>query len=611
MVSLVGCATNTTPMAPVITAIAVPVQVATTSATVPSPRTRDQPEADSGWRDRPVRHARRQAVAAAHPLAAQAGLVMLRDGGSAIDAAIAAQLVLGLVEPQSSGLGGGGFLMHWDGQRVQAWDGRETAPASVGPQLFLRPDGSAMPFMEAVVGGRSVGAPGLMRMLEAVHRQHGRLPWARLFQPAIELAETGVPIGARLRDLLLDDPALRTNPRARGYFYDSGGAPWPVGHRLRNPDLAAVLRDIAARGADALMTGPMAQRIAMAVAQDPRQPGTLTADDLGRYRAVERPALCHAWRRYLVCGMPPPSAGGLAVAQMLTLLEPRSGAGSRANTTTSDDDDLHRWMQASRLAFADRDRYIADPDLVPAPGGNWARFLRDGLLGQAYLAQRSARIGSCAESPVPAGEPKGFDMPMAQAPSPEQVGTTQISVVDSAGRAVSLTSSIEAQFGSRLMVDSGRGLEGGFLLNNQLTDFSFVPMREGQPVANRVEPGKRPRSSMAPTLVFEREGMRLVMVTGSPGGPFIIPYVVKAIRASLVDGLDPQAAAALPNAGSLNGPAVLEAGRFSERRRDALEARGHEVREAPLTSGLHTLVRTQGGWSGGADPRREGEVAVD
>lgn len=570
-----------------------------------------QPEAASGYQAKPGWHFARQAVAAAHPLAAEAGAQMLRAGGSAIDAAVAVQMVLTLVEPQSSGIGGGAFLLHWDGRRVQAFDGRETAPASVDEGLFLRPDARPMDFVQAVIGGRSVGVPGAVRMLELVHRQHGRLPWARLFEPAIALAEQGFELSPRLHTLIAGDRWLATDPQARAYFFDSQGRPWPVGHRLRNPALAAVLRALAREGSAALHQGPVAEDIVRRVRGHAGNPGRLTLADLSAYQALEREPLCGLWReRWRLCGMPPPSSGQLTVLQILALLDLQPGPrGLPPGSAQPDADWLHRYTEAARLAFADRARYIADPAFVAAPGGRW-----DTLLDADYLRQRATLIGERSLGEAPAGEPAAGLQAFGPQPEQPEYGTSHISIVDAQGQAIALTTSIEFVFGAHLMSDGGSGLPGGFFLNNQLTDFSLTPRdAQGHPVANRVQPGKRPRSSMAPTLVFDaQQGGRLQMTLGSPGGAAIIHFTAKTLIASLGWGLDAQAAIALPNFGSFNGPTLLEAGRFPPPTVEALQARGHRVQALDLPSGLQAIERDPaGGWFGGADPRREGVVRGD
>jgi len=573
-----------------------------------------QPEGASGLQRKPGWTFTRAAVAAAHPLAAEAGWRVLKAGGNALDAAVAVQMVLALVEPQSSGLGGGAFLMHWDGREVSAWDGRETAPAAADERLFLQPDGRPMPFATAVNGGRAVGVPGAVRMLEAAHRAHGRLPWATLFEPAIALAERGFPVGHRLHTMLAAEKMLASDVQARAYFFGTDGRPHPVGHVLRNPALAEVLRAVATRGSVALHEGPIAADLVARVRGHATMPGLMTLEDLAAYRPVRREALCADWLRALrVCGFPPPSSGQLTLMQILGLLQAGSSPGQAASAASSGASAalpeagwLHRYAEASRLAFADRDHYIADPAFTAAPGGQWTS-----LLGTGYLAQRAALIGERSAGRAAPGQPAGTVVSWAPMPPQPEGGTSHVSVVDAGGHAVALTSSIEAAFGARLMADGGTGLPGGYLLNNQLTDFSFVPAdAAGRPVANRVQAGKRPRSSMSPTLVFDAGDGRLVMSLGSAGGAGIIHHTAKVLIGTAQWGLDAQRAIDLPNVMAANAPAlVLETGRFPATTLEALRARGHTVAEAELTSGLQALQRMPGGWHGGADPRREGIVA--
>jgi len=538
--------------------------------------------------------AERQMVVAAHPLAAAAGLEMLRQGGSAVDAAIAVQMVLTLVEPQSSGIGGGGFLLHYDAEarELAAYDGRETAPAAATPDMFLQPDGTPMAFDEAVVGGLSVGVPGTLRLLELAHRAHGRLPWPRLFEPAVTLAEEGFAVSPRLHALLAEDEHLKRLPAAAAYFYRADGTPHPVGTMLRNPALAETLRRIAADGAAAFYEGPIAANIVDAVTRSPLQPGRMTLADVSAYEAKTRAPVCAPYRQWRVCGMGPPSSGGIAVLQMLRLLE----RFDLASVAPGSAEAVHLFAQAGRLAFADRDRYVADPDKAAVPTAQ--------LLAEPYLQERSRLIRTDRDlGKATAGELKqqtGWAVP---APQFEPVSTSQISIVDAQGNAVSFTTTIEGPFGSRLFVD-------GFLLNNELTDFAFLAERDGQPVANRVEPGKRPRSSMAPTLVFD-ERDRLVLVAGSPGGASIIPYVVKTLIAVLDWNLNPQAAADLPNLANRNGATELEKGSALEALAPALEAMGHEIRITGMTSGLAVIAVTPESLLGGADSRREGVAVGD
>ncbi len=560
-------------------------------------QTRLPPEHASGWTHKAAVTSRHFMIAAANPLAVEAGYAILRRGGSAVDAAIAAQLVLGLTEPQSSGLGGGAFLLAHDARtrRLVAYDGRESAPAAARPDRFLDAAGRPLPFDDAVIGGRSVGVPGTVRLLEAAHRAHGRLPWRTLFAPAIALAERGFAVSPRLHALLARETQL--SPAARAYFLDADGKPRAIGSTLRNPAYAATLRRIAAEGADAFYTGAIAQDIVATVRAHPTRPGDLTLADLAGYRVRLRVPVCDTYRRYRVCGMPLPSSGGLTVLQILKLLEPYPIGDMAPSSFWS----VHFFSEAGRLAYADRSVYEADPDFYTPPAG---------LLDAAYLRARSRLITTTASL----GHALPGDPPMARAPArkvawgrgaaAEFPSTSHIVAVDRHGNAVSMTTTIEQAFGSRLMTRSG------FLLNNELTDFSFAPEENGKPVANRVEPGKRPRSAMAPTIVYDAAG-RLFMVAGSPGGSAIINYVAKTLIGVIDWKLDPQAAIDLPNVGSRNGPTELEAGTPAEALAPKLAALGHDVRIMEHTSGLQALVRTRQGWIGGADPRREGIAMGD
>ncbi|MFZ5509145.1 MAG: gamma-glutamyltransferase [Pseudomonadota bacterium] len=548
-----------------------------------------QPEAASGYTHKEAVSARRFMVASAHPLATDAGYEMLKRGGSAVDAAIAAQMVLNLVEPQSSGIGGGAFLVHYSGRtrRLITYDGRETAPAAARPERFLGADGKPVKFYDAVVGGKSVGVPGLLRALELAHRRHGRLPWAQVFQPAIRMAEEGFTVGPRLATLLAKEQYLQRQEAARRYFHPDG-SPLQAGQRLRNPEFAATLRAIATGGADAFYRGDIARDMVAAVVEAPDNPGDLTLEDLAAYRAVERAPVCGGYRSYRVCGMGPPSSGAVAVLQILGMLEQFSLRSAPPVSLMA----AHLFAEAGKLAYADRGLYLADPDFVDVP-------VR-GLLARDYLAQRASLIrhGSAMAKAQP-GVPDmkttarlGRDEPL------ELPATSHISVVDGYGNALAMTTTIEDAFGSRLMVR-------GFLLNNQLTDFSFAPEENGRPVANRIEARKRPRSSMAPTIVFDSKG-RLYAVLGSPGGSQIINYVAQAV-AGLIDWqLDPARAAALPHYGSRNGPTELEQGTSAAALADSLKLLGHDVRIMEMTSGTQIIHRQDDKWWGGADPRREG-----
>ena len=552
-----------------------------------------QPEAATGRSDKAAVHARRQMVAAANPLAAEAGRKILRDGGSAVDAAIATQMVLNLVEPQSSGIGGGAFLVIWNQPKkaLTTVDARETAPAAAGPDRFLGPDGKPLRFYDAVVGGRSVGVPGVLRGLELAHKTHGRLPWAALFEPAITLAETGFPISPRLNGLLKSEQHLAKTPAAKEYFYLADGSPKPVGTILVNKPLADTLRTVATRGPDAFYAGEIARDIVSTV-RGAANAGDLTEADLAGYRAKERPAVCGPYRRYEVCGMGPPSSGGLTLLQILGILENYDLKAEAPWSIRG----LHLLSEAERLAYADRGLYMADSDFVPVPV--------KGLTDRGYLRGRAAEIRPDASlKTAQPGTPPLSTAMLGADDALELPSTTQISVVDRWGNAVSMTTTIEDQFGSRLMVR-------GFLLNNQLTDFSFSPEEGGKPVANRVEAGKRPRSSMAPTLVFDRN-RRLVLVVGSPGGSAIINYVAKTIVATLDWGQDVQSAISFPNIGSRNGPTEIEVGPSAAAIAASLRALGHDTRIAEYTSGIQGIVVTRKGLIGGADPRREGVALGD
>ena len=577
-----------------------------------------QPEIATGFTQKADVVTQKFAVAAANPLATQAGFDVLKAGGSAVDAAIAVQMVLGLVEPQSSGIGGGAFLLHSaagesaNSNKVQAFDGRETAPATASEDLLLNAEGKPLAFHVAVVGGRSVGTPGVLRMLAQAHAQHGKLPWAKLFEPAITLANQGFAISPRLHAQLKADVYLRLDPTARAYFYQANGEPHAVGHVLRNPELAAVLQRIATEGEQAFYSGDVAEAVVRKVQQHPSNPGRLALSDLAHYQAKERTPLCFdhgaASRVYRVCGFPPPSSGAIAIGQILGMLQhtPASLMTSPLAMvdTTPDPRWLHLYTEASRLAFADRAQYVADPDFAPAPSGEW-----QSLLSPAYLRERAKLIRATAMPqalpgvPVPVHGQRSSFAPMAEQP---EYGTSHISIVDGQGNALAMTTTIEDAFGSRQMVK-------GFLLNNELTDFSFAPRdAQGRLVANRVQPNKRPRSSMSPTLVFDKATGQLVMSVGSPGGAMIIHFTAKTLYGVLNWGLSPQQAIALPNFGSVGGPLVLEGGRFAPATLAALRERGHEVREQALPSGLQAVVKQnshkQTVWVSGADPRREGLV---
>jgi gamma-glutamyltranspeptidase/glutathione hydrolase len=541
-------------------------------------------------------------AAAANPVAASAGREILRQGGSALDAAIAIQMVLNLVEPQSSGIGGGAFLVHYDAttRRITTYDGRETAPEGIGPSWFIGTDGKPLPFARASVGGHAVGVPGLLRMLELAHREHGRLPWARNFEPAITLAHDGFAVGQRLHRQISDTPQLRAYEGTRRYFFDRDGNPVAAGSRLVNDDFAETLRQVANGGADAFYTGPIARDIVAAVESVGERTGLLSLADLAAYRPVRRDAVCGTYRARRVCGMGPPSSGGIAVAQALGMLERFDLAALAPGSAEA----VHLLSEATRLAFADRNRFVGDPGHVPVPVA--------GLLEPGYLAERARAIDPARRMPqVLPGNPRHARLELFPAhpadTAAEIPATSHVSVVDAAGNAVSMTTTIENAFGARVMVR-------GFLLNNQLTDFAFDPMDGDRQVANAVAGGKRPRSSMSPTIVLDAED-RPVLVLGSPGGARIIPYVIQTLVAHLDWGLDIQEAISLPRHATLGGAVEIERGSSLSAAAEALRARGHAVAENDLVSGLQGIAigRGPGGLvlAGGADPRREGEAHGD
>jgi gamma-glutamyltranspeptidase / glutathione hydrolase len=554
------------------------------------------PEAGTGITSKALVVAGKHMVVAANPLAAEAGREILRQGGTAVDAAIATQMVLGLVEPQSSGLGGGAFMVTWNqiAGEVKTYDGRETAPAAAKPDRFLA-NGTPMKFDEAVRSGLSVGVPGVVRALELAHATQGKLPWAKLFEPAIKLAENGFAMPARLNQLLKLEAADRFSAGARAYFFEADGSVKPVGAIIKNPEYATTLKLISANGAKALHEGPLAEAIVAAVAAAPIARGDITLADLAAYQAKERAAVCFAYRARKICGMGPPSSGGLTIAQTLKLIEPFTevqGPSQKMQAAA-----LHVITEAEKLAYADRNRYIADPDASPVP---------DGLMDAAYLAERRKLIDPARAMAKPAaGLPPGLSKKtFGDDATHEAAGTSHFSIIDDDGNAVSMTTTIESAFGSHLWV-------GGFLLNNQLTDFSFMPTdAAGAVVANAVGGGKRPRSSLAPTLFFDDKGA-LEGVTGSPGGSRIILFVIKALVAMLDWNMDAQEAAALVNFGSQGSAFEVELGLSSLWPALNMKTYGHDVQPDVMTSGVHTILRRNGRLEGGADPRREGVALGD
>ena len=518
-------------------------------------------------------------VAAANPMAVEAGLEVLRRGGSAVDAAIAVQMVLGVVEPHASGIGGGGFLMHYDGATgaITVYDGRETAPAGASPTMFLGADGKPIGMLPAVVSGISVGIPGALAMLALAHKEHGKQPWAALFQPAIDKAREGFATPPRLAGWLQRLPLF--DPGIRAVYFNADGSPKKQGERIVNPTLADTMRLIAEQGPRALYEGDIAREIVERVHKHVR-PGTLSLVDLAGYKPIKREPVCGPYRVWIVCSMPPPSSGGIAILQVLGLLEPFELWRDKPDDLRS----LHLIAEASRLAFADRNRYVADPAFVQVPVA--------GLLSPNYLAERRKLMSpDRSMGVVGPGVPPGY----------VERGTSHITVVDRWGNAVAFTTTIEAPFGSHIMVR-------GFLLNNELTDFSAVPERDGKPVANRVEPGKRPRSSMSPTIILDRD-RKLFAALGSAGGARIIGDTLQTVIGLLDWNMSIQEAIAQPRIINMNGATELEAGTPIAAQADALRALGDQVQVRRHEGGLTGVRRTGDGWQGGADPRRDGVAA--
>lgn len=549
-----------------------------------------QPEETTALAVRTSVTANRYMVATANPLAAGVGRKVLADGGSAMDAAVAIQMMLNLVEPQSSGIGGGAFALYWDAKNhsLSSWDGRETAPLAATPDYWLDDDGKPVGWFAAVVGGRSVGVPGTLKLLEEMHREFGRKDWASLLQPTIDLAGAGFAVSPRMAASIAGSQKFGIDKFApmRGYLFDPDGQPLRAGQILKNQPFADVLRRIAREGSRAFYRGEIAQDIIHTTRTDTNT-GILTMLDFATYRVKQRPPVCVSYRGYDVCGMGPPSSGGLTVAQILKLLEPFDlGTGASAHA-------YHLFTEASKLAFADRGQYMADSDFVDMP--------TKGLLNAAYLKSRAKLIDpGRAMKRARAGQPP-WDETRLYAPDlqADLPGTSHFVVVDSDGNMISMTTTIETGFGSRLM-------SHGFILNNELTDFSRAPARGGNPIANRVEGGKRPRSSMAPTIVF-KDGQP-ILLTGSPGGSRIISYVAQSIVAILDWRMDPQAAIDLGHVVNRNGATDLEEGSDAAPLAAALQSLGHETKIRNLNSGLHVILIKDGVLIGAADKRREGVV---
>lgn len=517
-------------------------------------------------------------VAAAHPLAVDAGLEMLRRGGSAVDAAIAVQMMLGVVEPHASGIGGGGFLVHYDNanQGVAVYDGRETAPAGATPTMFLGRDGKPLGYREAVASGISVGVPGVLAMLELAHKEHGKLAWRELFEPAIAAARDGFAVAPRLAGWLDRMPGLKQEPAIRALYYNADGSAKKVGDKIANPALADTMRLIADGGAGVLYRGAIAAEIVERVRNHAR-PGTLSLEDLAGYRPIKREPVCGPYRLWIVCGAPPPSSGGIAVLQVLELLEPFQIWRDAPNSLRP----VHLIAEASRLAFADRDRYVADPAFVDVPTA--------GLLSPAYLAERRWLMSTDRSmGKIGPGVPPGY----------VERGTSHMSIVDRWGNGVAFTTTIEAPFGAQMMVR-------GFLLNNELTDFSPEPEVNGKKIANRVEPGKRPRSSQSPTLVLDRD-RRLIIAVGSAGGSRIIGDALHAVIGMLDWEMPVAAALAQPRVNNRNGATELEVATPVADLADRLREMGHQVQVRVHEGGLAGIRRLGDGWDGAADPRRDG-----
>ena len=536
-------------------------------------------------------------IATANPMASRAGADILAQGGSAVDAAIAASLVLGLVEPQSSGIGGGGFMLHYDGKthKIATYDGRETAPANTTPNHFMGTDGKPIGFIAAISTGRVVGTPGQVALLYHAHKIHGVLAWAKLFEPAIKLAEDGFPVPPRLGTLTSSMAKyIEPFPDTRAYLFTETGAPLAVGSTLKNPGYAQTMRDIAANGPDAFYKGPRAERMVAAVAKAIDNgplpiAARISLDDLANYKVVERAPTCGTYRQHKICTMGPPGSGGLAVLQSLGQLE----TFNLAKMAPNDPRATHLMMEASRRAFADREAYVGDPSFVPVPVA--------GMLDPAYLRGRAATIdpAQVATQKAPPGIPPGVTAPTSPGLNGDKPSTSHLSVVDAKGNAVSMTQSIETAFGSRIMVD-------GFILNNHLTDFSFMPERDGRPVANAPAALKRPRSTMAPTIAMDKAG-NLEMVVGSPGGGAIAGFILKSMVAHYDWGMGAQAAVDFPIALNRNGDTEVESDTMLVAMKPTLEAMGHKVNVVSMVSGLNVIIRAKDGkLTGASDPRRDG-----
>lgn len=549
------------------------------------------PEFGNGRIEQNLVKASEYMVSSANPYASEAGMRILAKGGSAIDAAIAVQMVLNLVEPESSGIGGGAFSLYWDNKdkALSSYDGREKAPMAADGKLFQE-NGKNMIWWEALAGGRAVGVPGVVAMMEKVHKQHGNLPWAELFEDAIKLSEEGFEVSPKLAASI----AKRTNPALGRYeatweYFFPSGEPLKAGVMKKNPEFAMTLRRIALLGSKGFYKGQIALDIvnaARVTAAD--NPGLITISDMANYQAIERPPVCAPYKEFKVCGMGPPTSGGMTVIQILKLLEDKDLAQYKPLSIEA----AHLFAQAGKLAYADRAKYMADADFVDVPV--------EGLIDGDYLKERAKLIGAKDMGKATAGTPPNADKNWLESKSPEQPSTTHFSIVDKEGNGFSMTSSIEMAFGSTVMVR-------GFLLNNQLTDFSFSEEKNGEKIANRVQPGKRPRSSMSPFMVFDKDD-NLVMAVGSPGGSRIINYVAQTMLGVMEWDLDIQEAISMPHYVNRNGGTDLEKDTAAAELKEGLEALGHKVSVRDLNSGLHGITIGKDGMEGGADPRRVGRA---
>ena len=550
-------------------------------------------EGYSGFRDLVVVNGKKHMISTSHEMASIAGQEVLKKGGNAIDAVIAAQMVLNVVEPQSSGIGGGAFLLYYNAKTKEThyYNGRETAPQSASDKIFLDANGKPREFSDVVHGGLSVGTPGLLKLLKAVHEKYGKLPWEELFDPAIKIADVGFPMENRITVITDNLNSLKKFDPLAKFYYDKDGKSKPIGDLIKNPELSDTFKIIAKEGIDSFYNGKIADDIVAAVKDSKINPGYLSKQDLEDYQIKEGDLICGTYRvKYKICSMPLPSSGGVTMLQILGILENFDLSKIKPSSLEA----VHLISEATRLAYADRNKYLADVANVPVAE----------MLDKSYLKERSALINLYKAMPkVESGTFPGSDkLGYVINDKSERSSTTNISVIDDEGNAIVMTSSIEYLFGSGLMVD-------GFVLNNQLTDFSFVPEIDGKPVANRLEPRKQPRSSMSPTFIFNNDNGKLLMVVGSPGGPRIIQYVVKTIIANLDWNMDIQKAISLPNHVVLNNIIELENRTSLVELQKELVEMGHETKIVDITSGISAITVSDSGLSGGADPRRSGIAA--